>query len=316
MDIHKNARLTLLSREALAQLVLFQGRSFRSAAAEFKVSPKTAAKWVRRFRREGPAGLYDRSSRPHRSPRRTSGEVSTTVAELRRQRWTGLRIARSLHLSRATVSRILRRLHLNRMRDLEPAPPVLRYEHARPGDLLHLDIKRLVRIGRVGHRITGDRRSRVKGIGYEFVHIAIDDHSRIAFSQILPDQRHASAVAFLRAAHAHFAGLGIVVRRLLTDNGPCYDALAFRQACRALQLQHSFTRPYRPQTNGKAERFIQTALREWAYARAYETSAQRAQELPRWLHQYNWHRPHASLNFASPISRSGLDRNNLLSHHI
>jgi transposase InsO family protein len=219
-------------------------------------------------------------------------------------------------LSRATVSRILRRLHLNRIRDLEPAPAVLRYEHAAPGDLLHLDIKRLVRIGRVGHRITGDRRSRVKGIGYEFVHVAIDDHSRIAFSQILPDQKQTSAIAFLRAALAYYAGLGITVRRILTDNGPCYDALAFRQACRQLHLLHSFTRPYRPQTNGKAERFIQTALREWAYARAYETSAQRAQHLPHWLHQYNWHRPHASLNAASPISRSGLDGNNLLSHHI
>lgn len=316
MDIHKNARLTFLSREALAQQVLFQGKNLRSTAAEFKVSPKTAAKWVQRYRLQGRSGLYDRGSRPHRSPRRTPSQVGETIAVLRRQRWTGYRIASALGLSRATVSRILCRLHLNRLRDLEPAPPVLRYEHPAPGDLLHLDIKRLVRIGRIGHRITGDRRSRVKGIGYEFVHVAVDDHSRIAFSQIWPDQKHASAVAFLRAAHAHYARLGIIVRRVLTDNGPCYDARSFGQACRQLQLQHSFTRPYRPQTNGKAERFIQTALREWAYARAYENSAQRAQALPLWLHQYNWHRPHASLNLVSPICRSGLDRNNLLRHHI
>ena len=315
MDIHKNARLTFLSREALAQSVLLQGRSFSSAAAAFRVSPKTAAKWVRRYQQLGRSGFQDRSSRPHRSPRRTRSELVQAVAGLRRQRWTGCRIAHSLGLSRATVSRILRRLHLNRIRDLEPAPVVLRYEHAAPGDLLHLDIKRLVRIGRVGHRITGDRRSRLKGVGYEFVHVAIDDHSRIAFSQILPDQKHSSAVAFLRAAVAYYAGLGIAIRRILTDNGPCYDSLAFRQASGQLHLLHSFTRPYRPQTNGKAERFIQTALREWAYARAYESSAQRAQQLPCWLHQYNWHRPHASLNSASPITRSGLDRNNLLSHH-
>ena len=188
MDFHKNARLTFLRREALAQTVLVQGRSLSSAAAVFQVSPKTAAKWVRRYQQEGRDGLSDRSSRPHRSPRRTASEVEQTIALLRRQRWTGCRIAHFIGLSRATVSRILRRLHLNRMRDLEPAPAVLRYEHAAPGDLLHLDIKRLVRIGRIGHRITGDRRSRVKGIGYEFVHVAIDDHSRIAFSQILPDQ--------------------------------------------------------------------------------------------------------------------------------
>ena len=315
MDFHKNARLTFLCREALAQTVLVQGRSLSSAASLFQVSSKTAAKWVRRYQQQGRDGLSDRSSRPHHSPRRTGSEVEQTIAALRRQRWPGCRIAHSIGLSRATVSRVLRRLHLNRIRDLEPAPAVLRYEHAAPGDLLHLDIKRLVRIGRVGHRITGDRRSRVKGIGCEFVHVAIDDHSRIAFSQILPDQKQTSAIAFLRAALAYYAGLGITVRRILTDNGPCYDALAFRQACRQLHLLHSFTRPYRPQTNGKAERFIQTALREWAYARAYETSAQRAQQLPHWLHQYNWHRPHASLNSASPISRSGLDGNNLLSHH-
>ena len=315
MDIHKNARLTFLSREALAQLVLTGGVTLNSAAAEFKVTPKTAAKWVSRYQQLGREGLADRSSRPHRSPRRTHQQQVERIVSLRRQRWTGCRIAHATSLSRATISRILRRLHLNRIRDLEPAPPIVGYEHAAPGDLLHLDIKRLARIGRVGHRITGDRHRRVKGIGYEFVHVAIDHHSRIAFSQILPDQKRASAIAFLHAAHAYFAGLGIRLQRVLTDNGPCYDSRNFRQACSQLGLRHTFTRPYRPQTNGKAERFIQTALREWAYARAYQTSAQRAEPLPGWLHQYNWHRPHASLNAASPISRSGLDRNNLLSHH-
>jgi transposase InsO family protein len=314
MDIHKNARLTLISREALAKTVLLQGATLNSAAAEFKVSAKTAAKWVRRYQQQDRAGLADRSSRPLRSPRRTRTELVERVQLLRRQRWTGVRIGQATGLSRATVSRILRRLKLSRMRDLEPAPPVVRYEHAAPGDLLHLDIKKLGRFGCVGHRIHGDRKQHVKRVGWEYVHVAIDDHSRIAFSQILPDQTGRSAAAFLRAALRYYAGLSIRVRRLLTDNGPCYQSRVFARAGRALGLKHSFTRPYTPRTNGKAERFIQTALREWAYARAYDNSQQRAAELPNWLHQYNWHRPHGSLDSAPPISRSGPDRNNVLIH--
>lgn len=315
MDLHQNARLTPILREELAKKVLSRALTLDSAAAEFKVSAKTAAKWVRRYRQQGRAGMRDRSSRPRRSPRRCSPEQIMQVEQLRRQRWTGLRISLTTGRSRATVSRILRRLHLSRIRDLEPAPAIVRYEHAAPGDLLHLDIKKIGRFQAVGCRITGNRRGRIHRAGWEYVHVAIDDHSRIAFSQILSDQKARSAAAFLEAAVAYYAGLGISISRLLTDNGPCYRSGRFRRLCRHLAIRHSFTRPYTPRTNGKAERFIQTALREWAYSRAYDNSQLRAEELPRWLHQYNWHRPHASLNHAPPISRSGLDRNNLLIHH-
>jgi transposase InsO family protein len=315
MDIHKNARLTPLLREELAQKVLCQARTLNSAAAEFKVSPRTAAKWVRRYQQEGRPGLPDRSSRPHRSPRRCSSQASLQVENLRRQRWTGVRIALATGLSRATVSRILRRLRLSRMRDLDPAPPILRYEHPAPGDLLHLDIKKISRFGAIGIRFTGNHQRKVKGMGWEYLHVAVDDHSRIAFSQILPNQKMPSAASFLRAAVAYYARLGIPIRRLLTDNGPCYRSHGFRRACLELGIGHRFTRAYTPRTNGKAERFILTAMREWAWAQAYPTSDQRSIELPNWIHQYNWHRPHASLNHAPPISRSGLDLNNLLSLH-
>ncbi len=315
MDIHKNARLTPILREELAKKVLSLGLTLNSAAAEFKVSPETAAKWSGRYQQHGRPGLQDRSSRPLRSPRRCSDDQVHQVELLRRQRWTGLRISLTIGLSRATVSRILRRLHLSRMRDLEPAPPIVRYEHAAPGDLLHLDIKKIGRFQAVGCRITGNRRGRIHRAGWEYVHVAIDDHSRIAFSQILPDQKAPSAAAFLQAAVAYYARLGISISRVLTDNGPCYRSGCFRRLAQQLGIALRFTRPYTPRTNGKAERFIQTALREWAYSRAYDNSQVRAAELPIWLHQYNWHRPHASLNHAPPISRSGLDRNNLLTHH-
>jgi transposase InsO family protein len=316
MDIHKNARLTLYSREQLAQRVLLDQLTLNSAAAEFKVSAKTAAKWVRRYRQDGPSGLHDRSSRPLHLHRPTPVEIVGRVEVLRRQRWTGCRIALQTGLSRATVSRILQRLGINRIRDLDPKPVVRRYEHAAPGDLLHLDIKKLVRIARPSHRVTGDRRDTVRGIGSEAVHVAIDDHSRIAFSAIYPDETKESVEAFLYQALAYYARPGIHCKALLTDNGSAYRSYYFARVCRQLGLKHRFTQPYTPRTNGKAERFIQTALREWAYARIYQSSEQRTQELRSWLHVYNWHRPHASLGHAPPISRSGIDRNNLLSHHI
>jgi len=315
MDCHQNARLTMRSRETLAGKVLLEGCTLKQAAACFSVSAKTAAKWVRRCREEGPAGLRDRSSRPHRLRRPTSVKLIERVEQLRRQRWTGLRIAQQTGLSRATVSRILRRLKLSRIRDLEPKLPVQRYEHAHPGELLHLDIKKLGRIARPSHRVTGDRRDRVHGIGWEYLHVAIDDHSRIAFSAIYPDEKRSSVLAFLSAALAYYARFGIRFRALLTDNGPAYRSRAFAQACRTLGLKHRFTRPYTPRTNGNAERFIQTALREWAYARTYQNSNERSQELRPWLHQYNWHRPHGSLGWSPPVSRSALDRNNLLTLH-
>lgn len=314
MDIHKNARLTFIRREQLVQHVLLRKMTLKAAAAAFHVCDRTAAKWTRRYQQEGTAGLQDRSSRPHRSPRRTGEALAQRVEQLRRQRFTGLHIAKSTGLSRATVSRILRRLGLNRMRDLEPAVPLIRYEHAAPGDLLHLDIKQLGRFSGVVSRPDGRRRGK-HHCGWEYVHVAIDDHSRIAFTQILPDFTAASAIAFLRAAIAYYASLGISIRRLLTDNGHCYRSRAFHAAVVELGLRHHFTRPYTPRTNGKAERFIQTALREWAYACSYRDSHQRHDQLLPWLHYYNWHRPHGSLNHAPPISRSGLERNNLLRLH-
>jgi transposase InsO family protein len=285
------------------------------AAAEHKLSRQSAARWVRRYREQGMAGLADRSSRPRRLRQPTSPELVSRVEALRRERWTGLRIAQQTGLSRATVSRILRRLKLSRMRDLEPKPPVQRYEHAAAGDLLHLDIKKLGRIVRPSHRVTGDRRDSFDGAGWEYVHVAIDDHSRIAFSAIYPDEKANSTVAFLQATLAYYARLGIRFKAVLTDNGAAYRSRAFALACRELGLKHRFTRPYTPRTNGKAERFIQTALREWAYARTYQNSKQRSQELNSWLHQYNWHRPHASLGLSPPIRRAGIDDNNLLRLH-
>jgi transposase InsO family protein len=285
------------------------------AAPRYNATARTAAKWVKRYREQGVAGLADRSSRPHRLHRPTSSEQVERVEALRRQRWTGYRIAQHAGLSRATVSRILRRLKLNRIRDLEPAPVVQRYEHDAPGDLLHLDIKKLGRIVRPSHRVTGNRRDSVDGAGWEYVHVAIDDHSRIAFSGIYPDEKRSSVIACLRSTLDWYARLGIRFKAVLTDNGPAYRSFQFAQVCRELGLKHRFTRPYTPRTNGKAERFIQTALREWAYACSYDNSQQRSQQLHSWLHDYNWHRPHASLNHQPPISRSGLDRNNLLSHH-
>jgi len=315
MNIHKNAHLTPIGRERLV-LAVRSGQSPEAAARAAGVCPRTAHKWVARFAAEGSAGLRDRSSRPHRLYRTTPAATVAQVEALRRQRWTGKQIAVTAGVSPATVSRILRRLGLNRMRDLEPAEPIRRYERQHPGELIHLDIKKLGRFDRVGHRITGDRqKGESRGAGWEFVHVAIDDASRVAFSQILPDEKKGSAVAFLTAAIAYYRSLGVRVARVMTDNGACYKAHAFRHACRKLGLRHIRTRPYTPKTNGKAERFIQTALREWAYAQAYPTSQHRAQELPYWLHRYNWHRPHGSLRSSPPITRLALDRDNLLRLH-
>jgi transposase InsO family protein len=315
MDYHHHARLTIHSREQLAKRVLQGELSLNSAAAEFKLSRQSAAKWVRRFRDGGRAALHDRSSRPQRSPRRISAAQAALIEQLRRQRWTGVRVAQSVGVSRATVSRVLTRLHLNTARSLEPAVPIVRYEHAAPGDLLHLDIKKLARIAKPGHRVTGNPQDETRGVGWEFLFIAIDDHSRIAFSALLPNEQALSAVAFLQQAVDYFARFGISVRRVLTDNGSCFRSHLFSARCQNLRIKHKRTRFYIPRTNGKAERFIQTVIREWAYARIYQNSAHRLAHLEPWMHTYNWHRPHASLNQKPPISRSGLDVNNLLRHH-
>jgi len=302
------------------------GLTPEAAARAAGVCPRTVRKWVARFRAEGLQGLQDRSSRPHRLHRPTPTAIVETVEARRRQRWTGKQIAIAVGVSPATVSRILQRLGLNRIKALEPAEPVRRYEREHPGELIHIDIKKLGRFDRVGHRITGDRRGQSSrrgirqgkawGAGWEFVHVAIDDASRVAFSKILPDEKRESAVAFLEAAVAYYESLGVKVDRVMTDNGPCYKSCAFRDACKRLGLRHIRTKPYTPKTNGKAERFIQTALREWAYAQAYQTSNHRGAELPLWLHRYNWHRPHGSLNSKPPISRLALTEDNLLSLHI
>jgi len=314
MDVHQNARLTPRCRELLVARVL-AGRHRSVVARELGVSDKTVSKWVGRFQREGVAGLRDRSSRPRRSPGATVETLQLAVVALRRQRLTLSAIAAQLSLSRSSVARICRRAGLARLSQLEPVPHYPRYERAQPGELLHLDIKRLGRIVKVGHRITGDPRDRVDGAGWEYVHVAIDDCSRVAYCQVLPDEEGQSACAFLRAAVAYYAALGVTIREVLTDNGVCYRAKNFAATCSALGLKHRRTRPYTPRTNGKAERFIQSALREWAYARAYGTSAQRINALPRWIHGYNWHRPHASLAGQPPTSRLSLDRNNLLRLH-
>ena len=317
MNIHKNARLTPIGRERLVQAVL-SGQTPKAAAQAAGVCPRTVRKWIARFKAEGRAGLTDRSSRPQRLYRPTSVAIATQVESLRRQRLTGKQIAADLGLSPATVSRILQRLGLNRMRDLELAEPVRRYEHAHPGDMIHIDIKKLGRFNKIGHRITGDRvgQSNSRGVGWEFVHVCIDDASRVAFSQILTDEKAVSAVAFLRASVAYYDSLGVKVSRVMTDNGSCYRSFDFRDACQAMGLKHIRTKPYTPKTNGKAERFIQTALREWAYAQAYPTSQRRAQELPFWMHRYNWHRPHGGIKSKTPISRIGLSEDNLLRLHI
>jgi transposase InsO family protein len=321
MNTHKNAPLTPKGREAMVRSVIEGGLSKAAAARQFNTTAKTVAKWVGRFRAEDVEGLRDRSSRPLSLPSQTPPATCAVVEALRRQRHTGKQIAAEVGLSPATVSRVLRRLGLNRIRDLEPVEPVRRYERAAPGEMIHIDIKKLGRFERIGHRITGDRtrqssrRGNGWGAGWEFVHVCIDDHSRIAFSQIKPDEKADSAVPFLKAAVAYYKSLGIKVERVMTDNGPCYKSFAFRDACTDLGIKHIRTKPYTPKTNGKAERFIQTSLREWAYAQAYPTSDRRAEELPIWLHRYNWHRPHGGIKSQTPISRLGQSEENLLRLH-
>jgi transposase InsO family protein len=315
MDIHENARLTPHGREHIVRLVQ-SGQTPEAAAQAAGVCPRTARKWIDRYRREGLKGLRDRSSRPHRLRSPTPQIVIDRIEALRRQRMTGKQIAKEVDVSAATVSRVLRRLGLSTLKALEPAEPVRRYEREQPGELIHIDIKKLGRFVRPGHRITHDRqKGESRGAGHEFVHVAIDDASRLAFSQIRRDQKKESAIAFLNDVVTYYRSLGLKITGIMTDNGSCYRAKAFAKACKKLGLQHIFTKPYRPQTNGKAERFIQTALREWAYARTYDTSDQRAKDLPIWLHHYNWHRPHGSLESKPPISRLGLPGDDLLRFH-
>ena len=317
MNIHKNAALTPKSRGDVARRIA-DGCSKTEVAKAFGICAKTAAKWARRFRNGGAAALVDHSSRPQRLRSKTPVEKITQVVDLRRQRLPGKEIALRLGLSPATVSRILRAAKLSRARDLDPPLPPNRYEHAKPGAMIHMDIKKLGRFSGIGHRITGDRTTAIRtvGRGWEFVHVAIDDNSRIAFSKIMPDEKQDSAIAFLKQARAYYRSLGIKVERVMTDNGSCYKARNFAKACRRRGIKHIRTKPYTPRTNGKAERFIKTALAEWAYAQPFETSELRAADLPRWIHRYNHHRPHSAIGDKPPITRLPQTGNNLLRVHI
>jgi len=317
MDVHQNARLTPKGREDMVRTVLEGGASFAAAAHQFNTTPKTVRKWVARFRAEGLGGLRDRSSRPLSLPSKTPSATCDDIEMMRRQRHTQAHIAAAVGVSPATVSRVLKPRGLSRLSALEPQEPRPRYECATPGEIIHIDIKKLARFRKIGHRITGNRTSHTnkRGVGWEFVHVAIDDHSRLATAQIFPNEKCSSAIAFLEHAVDYYRFLGITVSRVMTDNGSCYRAKHFASACARLGIKHIRTKPYTPQTNGKAERFIQTALREWAYATAFEHSDQRRGELPTWLHRYNWHRPHASLAKSTPISRLGLTEDILLMTH-
>jgi len=313
MNLHKHARLSPRGRALLVDRILVHGLRAEEAAQAAGVSVRTAYKWLKRFHEEGAPGLMDRSPRPRRCPHATPEAVVEQVIEQRRSRQTYRQIAEALPVAPSTIARLLRRAGLNRLADLEPAPPENRYEHAAAGDLLHLDIKKLARFHQPGHRVTGDRQVNSKGIGWEYVHLAIDDHSRVAFGSIEPDERGISACSALMQAVRYYRSLGVRFRRVLTDNGACYKSRRFRRLVRRLGMRHLRTRPYTPRTNGKAERLVQTSLREWAYARSYASSEQRASALTSWLHHYNWHRPHASLGYKPPISRIAM--NNVLGLH-
>lgn len=303
MNTHKNARLTFARRVELARRACRPNANITALAAAFGVARQTVLKWKQRYLAGGLAALRDRSSRPHRSPRRLPRYRRRQIERQRRRRWSSVRIAQHYGLPVSTVVTVQRQLGLNTLARLEPPRPIVRYEHARPGDLVHLDIKKLARICRVGHRIHGDRRTRVYGAGWEFVHVAIDDCTRLAYAEVLANEQAATTTAFVARALAWFAALGIHVRALLSDNGPGYRSHALQHLVRAGRLRHRFTRPYRPQTNGKAERFIRTLVHEWAYAQAYRHSTFRAAALPRYLQFYNTERRHGGLSFTTPAQR-------------
>lgn len=298
---HKNARTTALGRAEMIRRIEEDGRPVAEVAAGFGISERTARKWLSRWRAEGAAGLENRSSRPLAAGSSPGRFWADLTARLRREyRLTGEEIASRLGLARSTVAGWLTRMGLGRLSSLDPKEPVRRYQRERPGELLHLDIKKLARFEGVGHRITGNRRGASEGLGYDFLHVAIDDATRLAYVEVLPDERRWSTTGFLIRALRWFKERGVRVERVMTDNGSGYIARLFRKVLRMLGIRHIRTRPYTPKTNGKAERFIQTMLREWAYAIPFPSSQRRAIDLPRWLAWYNQHRPHASLARRSP----------------
>ena len=317
MNLHRNARLTPRGRRLLVERVCHQHVALREAAAAAGVSSRTASKWVARYRREGSAGLDDRSSAPRRIPCRTSEQRVAAIAALRRLRMTAAEISELLEMPLSTVSAVLLRIGLGKRSRLEPLEPSNRYQRERPGELVHVDIKKLGRIQTVGHRITGNRRDqrprKIAGrrqTGWEYVHICVDDATRLAYAEVLADEKGHTVAAFLRRAVAFYASYGIAVERVMTDNGAGYISILHALACRALGLRHLRTQPYRPRTNGKAERFIRTMLGGWAYGAIYSTSAARTRALPGWLDHYNRRRPHRSLNNQPPLTRLTQMRNN------
>jgi transposase InsO family protein len=313
MQLHANARTCPKSRALIARRVLEEGWSLAAAAEAAGVSERTAGKWVRRFRGEGLAGLRDRSSAPRRVPLRTAPERVEAIEKLRRLRLTAAEIAELLGMALSTVSRWLKRIGLGKRSRLSPPEPPNRYQRALPGELVHVDVKKLGRFRQPGHRALGrgPRRrvtqttasGRGRGVvGWDFLHVCVDDATRLAYVEVLPDERAATAAAFLERAVAWFGERGIEVERVMSDNGSCYRSGEHAQACRRLGLRHLRTRPYRPRTNGKAERFIQTLQNEWAYARIYASSTERAAQLPAWLNHYNYRRPHGSLGHRPPAA--------------
>lgn len=308
MNVHKNARLTPSGRVLLVERIEAGWPVVRAAMAS-GVSERTAYRWLGRYR-SGDRQLLDRSSAPRRCPTRLAQEQVAGIEALRRRHMTGPAIARKLGLALSTVGLILRRLGLNRLAMLEPKPAVIRYERQRPGELIHIDIKTLGRIDGIGHRITGQHalHHRARGIGYEHLHVAVDDASRLAYVELLPSLGREDATGFLNRALAWYARLGAKVERVMTDNGSAYRSKLFASALQQAQARHIRTRPYTPRTNGKAERFIQTSLREWAYARPYASSAERSQAVRQWADSYNLARPHAGIGGISPFQRL----NNLL----
>ena len=303
MNIHKNARTTLQSRALLVHRVLQERWPVNAVAIAFGVSERTVYKWLARYRAEGAAGLHDRRSTAHRRPHALGPAWLALIRLLRQAKLVAAEIAARLPLARSTVSAVLRRLGLGRLRYLNPPPPVHRYEWGRPGEMIHMDIKKLGRIAQPSHRVTGERRHSLRGVGWEYMHVAIDDCSRYAYAEILPDEKRYTATAFWLRAVREFRRRGIRVQRVLTDNGGAYRSRPFRKACRWLGITTKRTRPYRPQTNGKAERMIQTMLRKWAYAVTYANSTHRRATLDPWLQLYNEERPHASLHKQTPVSR-------------
>jgi len=311
MNLHANAALSLNKRRKLCERVVDEAWTVTKAAEAAEVSVRCARKWVGRYRAEGELGLLDRSSTPGSIPHRTGEERVQTIAALRRLRFTGPEIAETLGMALSTVSGILTRIGMGKLGRLG-LEPARRYERERPGELIHIDVKKLGRILKPGHRVTGDPRGQAKThrngkqvslAGWEFVHVAIDDHSRLAYAEVLTDEKGPTAVAFLKRAVEFYAGYGVSVERVMTDNGSPYVSHLHAKACRELQLRHLRTRPYRPRTNGKAERFIQTLQREWAYGRVFQTSAHRTAALQPWLNHYNFTRPHGALSHKPPGAR-------------